>query len=166
MLTNFEIMSSHFSAKVNFFSDNVNPKLRDLKKLKLFIEFIFKNEKVHLKSINYIFCADKKLREINKEYLNHNYFTDVITFRLSNKNEPIQSEVYISIDRVKENATNLKLSYKSEIHRVIVHGALHLCGYSDKKKNDKQIMRSREDFYLFKYLPSVSRDTPRVSFRY
>jgi len=151
LLTNFEIMLSPLSSKVNFFSEDVRSNLKNRKALKSFIEFIFKCEKSSLRSINYIFCTDKKLREINKQYLNHDYFTDIITFNLSEPGKPIISEVYVSIDRIKENAKNIGISYKSELHRVLFHGVLHLCGYSDKRQTDKLIMRSREDFYLLKY---------------
>lgn len=151
MLTNFEIMLSPLSSKVNFFSDRVDPKIRNKKKLKGFIEFLFKNEKNGLQSINYVFCTDKKIRNINKDYLNHDYSTDILTFLLSENTAPIVSEVYISVDRVKQNAADLGIDYNSELHRVILHGALHLCGYSDKTQAEKEIMREREDFYLFKY---------------
>jgi len=151
LLTNFEIMLSPLSSKVNFFSDRVKPKIRNKKKLIGFIEFLFKNEKMRLQSINYVFCSDKKLQKINKDYLNHDYFTDILTFILSENTAPIVSEVYISVDRVRENAAHLGIDYKSELHRVIFHGALHLCGYSDKTRLEKKVMREREDLYLFKY---------------
>jgi rRNA maturation RNase YbeY len=144
-------MLSSLSLKVNFFSEDVKSNIKNKRALKGFIEFIFKKEKNGLQSINFIFCTDKKLREINKQYLNHNYFTDIITFRLSEPGRPIASEVYISVDRVKENAKNIGVTYKSELHRVLFHGVLHLCGYSDKSRGDKTIMRNKEDFYLLKY---------------
>jgi len=144
-------MLSPSSSKVNFFSEGVKSNIREKKALRGFIELIFKSEKKSLESVNYIFCTDKTLRKINKEYLNHDYFTDIITFNLSEPRKPIISEVYISIDRVKENAKDFYVSYKSEIHRVLFHGALHLCGYSDKNRSDKIIMRGKEDFYLIKY---------------
>jgi rRNA maturation RNase YbeY len=152
LLTNFEIMLTHLSSKVNFFSDGVKPNIKNRMQLKVFIEFIFKNEKSNLQSLNYVFCTDKRLRKINKQYLNHDYFTDIITFNLSGPNKPIVSEIYISIERIKENAKSMGITYKSELHRVLFHGVLHLCGYSDKNPKDKIVMRAREDFYLIQYL--------------
>lgn len=102
-------------------------------------------------SINYIFCTDRALLKTNRQYLNHNYYTDIITFNLSDDSEPIRAEVYISLQRVSENAKKLKSSIKSELHRVIVHGALHLCGYNDSTEKEKGIMRKREDYYLNRY---------------
>ena len=88
--------------------------------------------------------------EINRQFLKHDYYTDIITFDLSDTNA-IHAEVYISIERVKENATTLKASFKSELHRVIFHGALHLCGYKDKSDTEKKKMRQKEDVYLSCY---------------
>ncbi|MET0573891.1 MAG: rRNA maturation RNase YbeY [Pedobacter agri] len=144
-------MLSQSTSKVNFFSEGVKSNIKGKKALKTFIQLIFKLEKRDLESINYIFCTDKMLREINKEYLNHDNFTDIITFHLSEPRKPIVSEVYVSIDRIKESAKDNDVTYKSELHRVIFHGALHLCGYSDKNRSDKMIMRKKEDFYLLKY---------------
>ena len=84
--------------------------------------------------------------------MGHNYYTDIVTFELSENPGHIQAEVYISIDRVRENAKNLGVSFRSELHRVIFHGVLHLCGYSDKKRAEKAEMRRMEDLYLSKYL--------------
>ena len=88
--------------------------------------------------------------EINRTYLKHDYLTDIITFDLS-EGPSTTAEVYISVDRVKENARNNKVSFKNELHRVIFHGALHLCGYKDKKKKEIAVMRQKEDQYLSKY---------------
>lgn len=118
--------------------------------LKIFIERIFKKEKKGLGTINYIFCSDKRLLEINRTYLKHDYLTDIITFDLS-EGLATTAEIYISIDRVKENARNNKVSFKNELHRVIFHGALHLCGYKDKKKEEIAEMRQKEDHYLALY---------------
>ena len=119
--------------------------------LKSFIEKLFKREKKQLLNLNYIFCSDDYLLEINKQYLKHDFYTDIITFGLSEPGEPISGEIYISIDRVRENAVQFKTSLKKEIHRVIFHGALHLCGYRDKKKEEELLMRKMEDKYLSLY---------------
>ncbi len=97
--------------------------------------------------LNVIFLDDDGLLAINKEYLKHDYYTDVITFDY-NENELVNGEVFISIDRIKENASELNISFNNELHRVIIHGLLHLFGYKDKSAEDKQLMRSKEDYYL------------------
>ena len=119
--------------------------------LKIFIETIFLKEKKKLAEINYVFCTDAMLLEINQNFLQHDYYTDIITFGLSEKNQPIEAEIYISIDRVKENAKDLRITYQQEMLRVLFHGALHLCGYKDKSKADIKIMRTKEDFYIKLY---------------
>lgn len=89
---------------------------------------------------------------MNKQYLNHDTLTDIITFELSPKETPLTSDIYISIDRIKENAKDFHTSFTNELHRVIFHGALHLSGYKDKTKEQAQLMRSKEEEYLKKYL--------------
>jgi len=134
--------------KVYFFFDEVSVSLRNRAELKRIIELIFKREKRSLYCLKYIFCSDKKLLEVNRHYLRHDYYTDVITFDLSDKGQGIRGEIYISTERVKENALNLKETFISELHRVIFHGALHLCGYGDKGRVEQEKMRRAEDFYL------------------
>ena len=98
--------------------------------------------------IDFILCDDAYLLNINKEYLQHDYYTDIITFPL--KDDPIESNVFISIDRVRENAQFYKVDFEEELHRVIIHGVLHLIGYDDKSEDDKTKMRAKEDEYLSK----------------
>jgi probable rRNA maturation factor len=143
-------MASRSQSKVCFFFDGVDPWLPDRSALKKFIESIFKREGYKLASLNYVFCTDKRLLQINRDYLQHDYYTDIITFGLSP--DPIDGEIYISIDRVRDNARDLGVSFKSELHRVIFHGALHLCGYRDKTRAESQLMRRSEDEYLKRYL--------------
>ena len=119
--------------------------------LKAFIETLFKREKKKLSGLTYIFCSDEYLLEINKQYLKHDFYTDIITFGLSDPGEPISGEIYISIDRVRDNAVQFKTTLKKEIHRVIFHGALHLCGFRDKKKEEELLMRKMEEKYLTLY---------------
>lgn len=116
--------------------------------LKTFIESIFKKEKKQLAGLRYVFCSDDMLLDINRNFLQHDYFTDIITFGLSEKGQPIEGEIYISIDRVKDNAQMLGQTYKEEMLRVLFHGALHLCGYKDKTKSEIITMRAKEDQYL------------------
>jgi probable rRNA maturation factor len=151
LLTNFEIMATAKKIKVHFFSHDIPPNLKNATKLKQFIESIFKMELHSLDSINYIFCSDKAILGINKKYLNHDFYTDVITFDLSPDNKAISAEVYIGIERITDNAKQLGFSIKSELHRVLFHAALHLCGYNDKKKKDKKLMRKKEDELLTRY---------------
>lgn len=110
--------------------------------------------------ISIIFCSDDYLLEINKSYLSHNYYTDIITFSLASKEEPLVSDIYISIDRVRENAKEFASSFTWELHRVIFHGILHLCGYEDKIVSQSKKMRRLEDWYLGEYF--VSREIDRI----
>lgn len=137
--------------RVLFFFEDVRLSLTGRSALKKFILDIFRAEKKELDSLNYIFCSDKELLKINREFLHHDFYTDIITFDLSEQKSAIQGEIYVSVDRIRENAKNLKVSFKSELHRVVFHGALHLCGYKDKTKKEISLMRQKERFYLEKY---------------
>jgi probable rRNA maturation factor len=125
--------------------------LQDRTRLKRLLASLFKKEKKQLGELLYIFCSDDYLLQINLEYLNHNYFTDIITFDLSEKDQLINAEIYISVDRVRENAREFGCSVRQELHRVMFHGALHLCGYKDKKPKDALLMRQMEDKWLGLY---------------
>ena len=138
-------------SSIEFFFQKKPVFLPNRTSLKSFIAGILKKEGRKLNSLSYVFCSDKFLLDINNDFLGHNYYTDIISFDLSGAKNPLQGEIYISIDRVRENAQNLGLSFKSEIHRVIFHGVLHFCGYTDKKVMEIQIMRAREEYYLKKY---------------
>ncbi|MFN8290154.1 MAG: rRNA maturation RNase YbeY [Chitinophagaceae bacterium] len=147
-------------SKVCFFYTYKSFSLKDRGPLKQFIEGIFKKEGKKLLSLNYVFCTDKQLLEINRRFLNHNFYTDIITFDLS-ESKMTQAEIHISIDRVRDNAGKLGISFNRELHRVIFHGVLHLCGFSDKTKVETAKMRAREDHYLLSYFgpPRISRGT-------
>ena len=123
--------------------------------IKEVIRDLFKKEKTPLEQLQYIFCSDEYLLQINKQYLQHDYYTDIITFDLSENPGLVTGEIYISVDRVKDNAQAFKVSFKQELLRVIFHGALHLCGYKDKSKIDEAAMRKAEDKYLQYYLSKV-----------
>lgn len=138
--------------KIQFFDYDKSGRLRNKKKLKAYILELIGKENKNIKNINYIFCSDRKLLKINRAFLKHDYYTDVISFNLSEQNETIEGEIYISIDRVFDNSVREKVSFKKELHRVIFHGTLHLCGYKDKKMNDMVIMKKREEYYLKEYL--------------
>lgn len=120
--------------------------------LKSFIEKKVKREGIKVESLDYVFCTDKYLLKINKKYLSHDYYTDIISFDLSEVPGQLIGEVYISVDRVKENAKVHNSSFKTELHRVIFHGALHFCGYKDKKPSDAKKMRQMEDLWLNAYM--------------
>jgi rRNA maturation RNase YbeY len=143
--TIFEIMSTPH--KIRFFFENKSVSLKERTRLKKHLLALFKKEGKRVDAINYIFCSDKRLLEINRQFLQHDYYTDIITFDLS-ESDQISAEIYISTDRVRENAKTLKTTLKSELLRVILHGALHLCGYRDKTKGEKMIMREKENQYL------------------
>jgi probable rRNA maturation factor len=137
-------------SKVCFFFQDVNPSLANRTGLKKYIQSVFKKEGKKLDSLNCIFCSDETLLKINREYLKHDFYTDIITFDFS-ETGAINAEIYISTDRVGENARKLEVSFKSELHRVIFHGVLHLCGYNDKTKAEIKRIREKEDHYLKKY---------------
>ena len=140
------------STKVQFFFEKKNISLRDREKLKLFIQKIFRAERCKLHHLNYIFCSDKRLLEINRQFLNHDFFTDIISFELERSpSKGLTAEIYISTDRVRDNARKLGTPITQELHRVIFHGVLHFCGYGDKTLADRIEMRYQEDHYLRKY---------------
>lgn len=112
------------------------------------ITHIIGEHKFLLSSLNYIFCTDKQLHEINLKYLGHDTYTDIITFDNSDEENIIESDIYISLDRVKENAEELKKSFDEELHRVLIHGVLHLLGYNDKTTDEKNAMREKENTCL------------------
>jgi probable rRNA maturation factor len=122
--------------------------LKDRQILKSTLITLFKKEKKKLAELQYIFCSDGRLLEINRQFLQHDFYTDIITFPLSAPNQPITAEIYISVDRVRENAREFGNSVKKELLRVIFHGALHLCGYKDKTPKEKANMRKQEEVYL------------------
>ncbi len=122
-------------------------KLKNTKKLSEFIQLLAYSEEHEIGDLHYIFCTDDYLLNLNMQYLKHNTLTDIITFDYSEHAE-ISGDVFISMDRVKENAQAFKQPIEKEMNRVIFHGLLHLCGYKDKKPAHQKIMRSKEDFYL------------------
>lgn len=124
------------------FQTNCSLKKRTI--LKQWIKTIVENNKKEVGEISYIFCSDEQLLEINKEFLNHDYYTDIITFDYS-ETDVASGDLFISIERIKDNAKTLKTSYQEELHRVIIHGVLHLLGYKDKTEEESENMRKLED---------------------
>ena len=133
---------------VSFNSADKQLTLKNKTHLKGFIANIFDKENKPLKKLDYVFCSDDYLLQINKDFLQHDYYTDIITFPLSDKHQPIVGEVYISLDRVRDNAKLQGDSILNETLRVLFHGALHLCGFSDKSPKEIKVMRNKEEFYI------------------
>ncbi len=123
--------------------------------LKTFISSIFTQEKKSFESITYIFCSDEYLLKLNQEFLNHGTLTDILTFNLVNSSLPIVAEIYISTERVSENANELFIGFFPELYRVMIHGILHLCGYLDHSDTEKILMRKMEDYYLLQLFSSL-----------
>ena len=134
--------------KILFFAEDIRFLLKDKKKIRNWINFSIQAEGKSIGTVNIIFCSDSYLLELNQKYLNHDTFTDIITFDYSDQAENISGEIFISIDRIKENAKKFQVPFYNELHRVIIHGFLHLAGYKDKSRKDKLLMTSKEDYYL------------------
>jgi rRNA maturation RNase YbeY len=122
--------------------------LRQKNLCRQWLENVVKEEKGRISNLNYIFCSDEYLLEINRQHLEHDYLTDVITFPYSEHPEPIESDIFISIDRCRDNAKEFGAKVNDEIHRVMVHGLLHLLGYDDKTEDEQNEMTLKEDYYL------------------
>jgi len=131
----------------------VEIKLPAIKKaaLKKFIATQALKEAKKKLSVTYVFCSDEYLLNMNRQFLEHDYYTDIITFPLGETEKEIEAEIYISIDRVKDNATRFKAEFSEEFYRVVFHGVLHLIGYKDKTKANKETMRSKENEWLRKF---------------
>lgn len=136
---------------IQFTAHEVKVKIRNRTKLKVFLKALFEKEEQQLRSLHYVFCGDAYLLEMNQQFLQHDTYTDIITFELSEVPDETAGEIYISIERVNENAKKFGVSEELELHRVIFHGALHLCGYRDKSKKEQALMREKEDEYLTAY---------------
>lgn len=137
----------------HFHNHDIEIKLKDKRKLSAFLESLVHQHLEGIKkiSLNYIFCTDEHLLGMNQQFLDHDTFTDIITFDLSENDCEVVGEIYISVDRIKENAAKFKTDFNHELHRVIFHGALHLCGFLDKKTTDKKEMTRQEDACLKAY---------------
>lgn len=133
---------------INFFVEDIQYTLRGKRKLTEWIKNTLKSEKQRVKHLNIILTSDNYLSRLNTSYLNKSNLTDVISFDYSDKGDAIEGDIYISLERVRENANTYRTKIKEELHRVIIHGVLHLAGYSDNTKDEKQQMTMREDKYL------------------
>lgn len=127
-------------------------KLKNKRKVQSFVISLVEDELGIPCQLQYVFCNDIYLHQMNLSFLQHDDYTDIITFDLSeHREELIEGEIYISVERVSENSKKFDTTFEEELLRVIFHGALHLCGYSDKMKRDKAIMREKEDFYISRF---------------
>lgn len=135
---------------VHFFTEDTTYTLKEKNHIRNWIKQTIAAEGKKLKEINFILCSDNYLLEINQNYLKHDTFTDIITFDNSESGASITGDIFISVERIRENAQKYAASERDELHRVIIHGALHLIGYTDKTKAHKNIMSSKEDLYLSK----------------
>jgi probable rRNA maturation factor len=142
---------------VSFFCEDISFHLPKPRKTRAWIKQVISHEGGELKSIAFIFCSDPYLHQINLQYLKHDTYTDIITFDNSEEHGEIEGDIFISIERIKENSKNLRKSFQEELHRVMIHGVLHLLGYSDKTRNQKAEMRIKEDLCLS--LSPVPRET-------
>lgn len=133
---------------VHFFVEEVHFKVPNPRKTSSWIKEAIASENKELGELNFIFCSDEYLHKINHRYLNHNSFTDIITFDNSDRKGTIEGDIFISIDRVKENSIAFQTGFAQELNRVIIHGVLHLIGYSDKSAGQRSKMRNKEDAYL------------------
>lgn len=123
-------------------------KIKDEQRIATWIRNLIKEEGCLLKELTYIFCDDEYLLKINQDHLNHDYYTDIITFDYDE--DELHSDLFISIDRIKDNALTYKKTFENEFCRVVAHGVLHLCGYKDKTEEEVKEMRAKEEFYLSK----------------
>ena len=133
---------------IHFFNEDISCSLKHQNALTTWLNNLAVDHDHKVESLNYVFCTDDYLLAINKEYLQHDYFTDIITFDNSEKSHLIEGDVFISIERVEENAQFMGVAFQQELHRVIVHGLLHLLGFADKTDVEKKQMREKEEACL------------------
>jgi len=133
---------------IRFFNEGIPFILSKPRKTVSWIKEVIQKEKGILTEINYIFCSDEHLLALNQKFLNHNTFTDIITFNNSGKKQELSADIYISVPRVQENAQKFEVDFQNELSRVMIHGVLHLLGYKDKKAPEKALMRKKEEACL------------------
>jgi len=136
---------------INFNIETDGFKILDIRKKKSWIKDLVKEQDFKLGELSYIFLNDEGLHKINLEYLKHDTYTDIITFDNSEDEDEIEGDIFISVERIAENAKKFKVDFEIELTRVMAHGVLHLCGYLDKKPDDVKLMREMEDKYVAKY---------------
>jgi probable rRNA maturation factor len=140
-----------FINKSNILINNSHPSLKaplTYRSIKSAVKKVTEGENASISSLLLNFVEKKEIKKINNKYLNHNYFTDIITFPYESKKSSIQGEIFMCLDVIKENAPVYNVSYKNEFERVLIHGCLHLTGYNDKTRKQKELIRAKENFYL------------------
>lgn len=135
-------------AKINFFTEDITYNLKGKTAIRKWMQETITAEGYQLAELNFIFCSDEYLLRVNQDFLKHDYYTDVITFDNSEELKTILGDIFISIDRVKDNAQQNNATTHDELCRIMIHGTLHLLGYRDKTKKAKTEMTAKEDFYL------------------
>ncbi len=135
------------SKTIFFHTEEINFIIKNKKGLRIWLSELAETEQKIIGELNYIFCSDEYLLKVNKDHLNHDYYTDVITFDYC-ENDIISGDIFISVDRIKDNAKTFKKTIENELNRVMAHGLLHLMGYKDKCEEDEKEMREMEEFAL------------------
>ena len=130
---------------IHYFYEQIDFKIETPRKASIWITLVAKTEKKEIGDLTYVFCSDDYLLSLNQQFLKHNTLTDIITFDYSEGKKELSGEIYISIDRVADNAAKFKTDFQDELHRVMIHGVLHLAGYKDKKPAEKALMRKKEE---------------------
>ncbi|RIJ37633.1 rRNA maturation RNase YbeY [Pontibacter oryzae] len=133
---------------IEFFSEDIEFELNNPDKVSEWISTVIEKHEQDLSNLTYIFCSDDYLHEINLEYLDHDTLTDIITFNNADEDGIVEGDIFISIDRVRDNATDHGTSFEDELHRVLIHGVLHLLGFKDKSEEEEALMRKEEDSSL------------------
>ncbi len=134
-------------SSIYFLSEGIKFKPKKQKNLKIWVKGVIESEGRNLSSLVYIFCSDSYLLTLNQGYLNHKTFTDIITFDYS-EGDVVDGEIYISVDRIKDNAIKFERDFEEELHRVMIHGVLHILGFKDKSPSEKSVMRKKEEACL------------------
>ena len=134
--------------KIQFFNEGISfqPKKKNL--IRSWLQKIVENNGAKIKEINFIFCSDEYLKQVNIDYLDHHYYTDIITFDNSEEEDKLEGDIFISVDRIQENSIEFAKSFEEELHRVMAHGVLHLLGFGDKEEEEVIEMRKQEDLSL------------------
>lgn len=140
---------------IQYFCEDLQFELKDFEQINAWLQGVVLEQEATLGYLNFIFCSDAHLHQINVSYLNHDTFTDIITFPYNYN--PVESDIFISIDRIKENAQVFEVAFMDELLRVMVHGVLHLVGFNDKSPEEQQLMREQENHYVDQYKSSTSK---------
>lgn len=133
---------------IEFFSEDIDFELNNPDQISEWITTVIAQHEQELSNLTYVFCSDDYLHQMNVEYLNHDTLTDIITFNNADEEGIIEGDIFISVDRVRDNSETIGTSFEDELHRVIIHGALHLLGFRDKSEEEERLMRKQEDSSL------------------